>query len=297
MIGMLRHGSGGPSETVDTITHNAVTQASHYTRPPLVETALSIQFDELSRLQTVHYGLFFARVRERFPHQEEAPRLPPIREHFPRPRILIPSINFGMPGPQRMILHNQEPARSDRLLQVQPDRIAFNWRRPPGESGQAQYPRYSETRPECIQAFQLFREFCREEGIEDPSVNLCEITYVNHIRPMEGEKAIDLFPSIFRGLAWGESQLLAAGPSVASFNRVYDMPNEAGRLYAEAAIGFEPRSPSEFLLLKMTARVRCSSAEARSEENALDQTHEWVVDGFNAITTEEAQVDRWGRIK
>jgi hypothetical protein len=39
--------------------------------PPVVETVLSLQFEKLSAMRAVHFGVFWLRVREEFPKTEE----------------------------------------------------------------------------------------------------------------------------------------------------------------------------------------------------------------------------------
>jgi len=51
--------------------------------PPVVETVLSLQFERLTAIQTVHLGLFWHRVKRRFPKTEERPALPQAIERFP----------------------------------------------------------------------------------------------------------------------------------------------------------------------------------------------------------------------
>ena len=39
----------------------------HLQDPPVVETALQIQFSDLPHWSTLHHGLYYALIRERFP--------------------------------------------------------------------------------------------------------------------------------------------------------------------------------------------------------------------------------------
>lgn len=66
-------------------------------------------------------------------------------------------------------------------MQVQPDRIAFNWRREPG-GGEAveDYPRYRHIRRRFEATLRTFFEEMRAVG-RDPRATWCEVTYINPI--------------------------------------------------------------------------------------------------------------------
>ncbi|MGH7048593.1 MAG: hypothetical protein ACREE2_19635, partial [Stellaceae bacterium] len=45
---------------------------------PVVETVLSAQFERLAAMRSVHFGLFWQRVKDEFPNTEEHPALSPV---------------------------------------------------------------------------------------------------------------------------------------------------------------------------------------------------------------------------
>ena len=64
--------------------HIQMAASPSFVRPPVVESALGIQFDELDAFASVHFGLFYNHVKDRYPQYEEHPRLNAIVESFPR---------------------------------------------------------------------------------------------------------------------------------------------------------------------------------------------------------------------
>src|ERR1035438_10399713 len=46
-----------------------------FANPPVAEVVLSVQFEALSRMRAAHFGLFWARIRDRYPRTEERPAL------------------------------------------------------------------------------------------------------------------------------------------------------------------------------------------------------------------------------
>lgn len=254
--------------------------------PPVVETVLSVQFDELRSFRTVHFGNYHETVKDRFPIAEDRPRLEPVSESFPRvplrPTLQI-SPDSGSPGR----VWFRDAVDGCLMLQLQPDRFAFNWCRREGED----YPRYASNQPRVIEEFNGFREFAACHGLGEVKPNLCEVTYVNHILPKEGETATECFASVFSGIHWQSTDgWLPQPPEVVSLNRVFVIGDQKGRLYAEASIANE-RTVGDLIGLKITARVIHKDDDDLGEN--LDLAHEWVVRSFVSLTEHQARHERW----
>lgn len=257
--------------------------------PPVSETALGIQFGELQGFKSIHAGLFFKRIADKYPVVEEQPRLPPIFEYFPI-RPVFPQLKFeaGFRTP-RVLFKNAEDA--SELIQIQADRFGFNWRRPEGDT--RPYPRYTEYSSKCLLEFQGFVDFCRDQGLGIPQPNICEVVYVNEIWPTDGETAIDLFGALFRGLAQDELGFLGK-PEAVTWNRLFRIDTDRGRLYAEGSIA-KHRGRGDFVLLKITGRVL--HGESANVEETLRLAHDWVVNGFVELTEPVICEQRWGQIR
>lgn len=256
-----------------------------FAAPPVVETALGIQFAPLARLSTRDVGAYALKLADGFPMFEERPRLPRIHETFPQQHTITWELGSS-PGPQRAFLLSVDRAS---MIQIQSDRFGYNWRATtPGAS----YPRYSENSVRCLQEFRQFRAFCEQHALEAVRPDLCEVVYVNHIAPRESETAVEVFAEIFPALTWSHSTPWLPIPETASLNRVYEIPPEQGRLYAEASIAHRPDG-TEFVILKMIARVLHPSGDPETVETSLQLAHEWVVHGFVSLTAEDARMSRW----
>ncbi len=256
--------------------------------PPVVETALSIQFDELRNFRTTHFGLYHATVYDRFPVVEDKPRLEPVTESFPRvPRMPELRIAPAGGGPDRVWF--RDAIDGCLMLQLQPDRFAFNWCRKEGQ----EYPRYEFNRPRLLEEFEQFSEFAAEKELGEVKPNLCEVTYVNHIRPIENETPAECFAAIFSGIEWESSDgWLRQPPDVVALNRVFTIDEDKGRLYAEASIATD-RAAADFILLKITARVIHKDGDHLQEN--MDLAHLWVVKSFESLTDEQVRHERWGQ--
>ena len=101
--------------------------------PPVVETVLPAQFERLAGMRLVHLGLFWDKVKDRFPQTEERPALIPVIEHFPDPMVTSGRVRFEaaeIPELPRLWALNKN---GTEMIQIQNDRFIKNWRKQ-GES-------------------------------------------------------------------------------------------------------------------------------------------------------------------
>jgi uncharacterized protein (TIGR04255 family) len=127
-----------------------------FSRPPVAEVALSIQFEPLTGFRVAHFGVFWAQIRDRFPKTQEQPPLPPVVERF-GVRVQVPQLQFGvgMVPPRCWFLDQDET----ELLQLQTDRVILNWRKLERES--APYPHYRTLRDKLRPRIFGVRAICR----------------------------------------------------------------------------------------------------------------------------------------
>lgn len=259
--------------------------------PPVIEVALSIQFEGAVTHAAQTLGEFWPRIRDEFPGLQEQPALPPQREEF--------GVVGG--GPQLEVMMQAPPPRywfvsSDdtRLLQVQPDRLIYNWRK--REEGQA-YPRYRELRPEFERYLQLFLDVLTPEQRGGARPDWSEVTYVNHVVPGPGEETRPPLhevlttvlepPPLAPGVELEETQLterylLIHGKSTAP----------SGRLHLTAIPATRNADRVPLHVITLVARGQAGG----SVEGALaflDEGREQLVTTFRDLTTETMH-RRWG---
>jgi hypothetical protein len=98
----------------------------NFDNPPVVETVLSVQFERLPAMRSVHFGLFWQRVRDRFPSTEEHPTLASIVEPAtPPPVELRFEVQETLLLPRLWLLNSA----GTEMMQIQNDRFIKNWRR------------------------------------------------------------------------------------------------------------------------------------------------------------------------
>jgi uncharacterized protein (TIGR04255 family) len=270
----------------------SMTNILKYEHPPVFETVIGVHFPELAGFRPRHLYLYWETRKEQYPTIEERPRIREVVEAFPRrPTLREPKLSVSEGPPAERVWCITQP--EDELIQIQPDWFLFNWRERPG----SKYASFAENSQKFLEEFKQFREFCRGHALEDPKPRLCEVSYINHIDPEGGESTIELFGKVLTGLCWKTADGWLPHPEAATFNRVFVVGEQEGRLYAEAAIATRGsgKDARDFVLLKLTARVNHKSQDPDQIMSPLQVAHDWAVKGFGSLTDVEIQQKRWGR--
>jgi uncharacterized protein (TIGR04255 family) len=266
-----------------------------FSRPPLVEVALSIQFEPVA-LRAAHFGLFWQRIRSRFPKTSEQPPLPPVIERFGLMPLLQPQVQFGMGWmlPRCWFMNNEET----ELIQLQSDRLIHNWRKLGNES--VEYPRYRKLRVELEQEYSLLARFLDDEHLGELKPNQCELTYVNQIVL---KRTVSGAPNPLSVLApWrpNPAESFLPEPETAGTTLTFVMPGpdstSAGRLYVASASSVRISDNSPMIQLQVICRGAPNGQGPDAVFGFMDVAHDWAVRGFASITSKEMQTE-WGRVR
>ncbi len=254
-----------------------------YRRPPVSEVALSVEFSPLSEWSIVHFGIFWAAMRNRFPKYEfYAPLRSQIEEfgdaRFNKPEFV--QLMTGIPELRSWFLNDQ-----GEIVQVQRDRFVFNWRKNTDES---EYPRYREyMRPRFEEEWARFSTFIGSHGLGEISVRQCEITYINEIIPGDLWQTNGDMQNIFTTCRRSQGAFLPQPESaVSSFTFV--MPGERGRLHTAVQHVLRSRDNQQIIQFRLTARGKPEGSRPNDIFEWMDLGREWVVRGFTDLTTEAA---------
>lgn len=254
--------------------------------PPVVEVALSISFEPLERFRSAYAGRLWDRIRDQFPATDDQPELPPMIEG-PGAPAPPPRLEFMDRPRVRTWFQNSD---GTQLLQVQHDRIAYNWKRGPVSQP---YPSYNEVERRLRELLPIFSDFIDREGLGEIVPTQAEVTYVNHI--LEPHDRIGRVIALWRG---SEEERFLPRVEGARFAARYlimdDSKNMIGRLSAELQPAYVTITRAEILNLNMIARGRPSSPDIDGAIAFLRLGHEWIVRGFAEITTPEMHA-KWKR--
>jgi len=251
-----------------------------YDNPPVVETAIGVEFASLEKWEVPYFGLFWQHIQAAYPHFEVKP--PVVTE------VEKPQVEFG--HSQISLLEVSKPlvrcwflneARTE-LIQVQNDRLIHNWRK---VSGGEPYPHYDNIRPAFERDWEQFCEFLSLHGLGMPDVRQCEVTYVNHIDRGEGWDTFADLPGVFPSWAGATPENFLPVPESILLNVSYLMPEKQGRLRIAVVHAFRQTDARETLQLTLTARGKPASNAVPDLLKWLDLGREWVVRGFTDFTS------------
>lgn len=259
-----------------------------FDRPPVQEIAFAVQL--LSSQLTLESMVDIGRaLKPLFPVQQLQPALPRMME----PGLPSFSISVGAPLPRFWFVSED----GFRLVQVQEDRVAFNWR---GLGRKAQYPRYGTLRAEFAEHLEVLGEIVPELRGAGLHADFCELTYVNELEaPVStgGHPPLDAILRVAQSL--DRTDFLPPTDSEEWTGRwtIRDEEGEpAGRLTAAAQPASRQWDQRPIYLLTMTGILPRDVAGDDAIFKQFDLAHEWIVRGFADLTTKEMH-DRWGRTR
>ena len=259
------------------------------------------------------YGRFASQIRGELPRRSRQAVVPRNEETFDKPQVRA-SFEIRLEGPMDLPRIMFESESRVEVVQLQPHRLTFNWRE--AVTG-APYPRYKAMRKRFRELLKLLFEALDDVGQAHP-VELSEVTYVNPVE-YPGDAAADgvgrthpdLANIINRFRKRPDSAFLPEAED-AHLQVRWRIPDQAGepvgRLHLSVEPGLRPsrlKSPAltvpnvvppeltPIYLVNLTARVMPGGGTVDMAMKALDVGHEWVVLGFEDLTTAEMH-DYWG---
>ncbi|MGH9892179.1 MAG: TIGR04255 family protein [bacterium] len=265
-----------------------------FDNPPVAEVVLSVAFEPLQGLTLAKLVQSWQQhFAEKFPESEEQPRLQPPIERF-GPDRLGPGLRFEfggtLPTSRLWFLDKKE---GTNLLQVQNDWFARNWRK----QESAEYIRYKTLRAAFADEFSTFRDFVIHEGIGTLMPTQCEITYIDHIEPNEYWSSHEDARKVFRILNLATDRFLPTSPEDCRFAMSFVIPGDAeqpiGRLHINAQPAFRKTDDQPIFVVNTTARGAPADDSLDGILHFLDHGHEWAVNGFLDVTTDEMHT-AWG---
>lgn len=266
-----------------------------FKNPPLLEVALSVQFDPIQSLQATQLGvLWSSEYREKYPHTEQHPPIAAAIERFdvleqPKRELRLEFSNSETP--RCWFLKDDK----SELIQVQQDRLIHNWRKM-----QNAYPRYESIREEFSSDLGAFSNFIEHEKLGSVTPNQCEVIYINHIPVCDVWKDHSELNKIFPNWKTEESNSFFGTPENIRLTSQYilkDSDNKPlGRLYINLQPAFRAEDSVAIYILTMTVRGKPLSDDKDGVMSFLDYGREVIVNSFASVTSKEMH-KVWGRIK
>jgi uncharacterized protein (TIGR04255 family) len=266
-----------------------VTKSAQFSNPPLVEMVVSVLFTTGYRhLKSAELGLFWSEINSDFPKIEEAAPLPPQIE-TPQ-RLNKPEINFSNLPPARRTILLSTDGRS--LIQIQPDRFIFNWRKV--EKGD-RYPSYEEVALKFEKFFKIFRTFLAKIGINSFTYKQLELNYVNHIDDDNGLRDVGIGGVLVDHNITHEAGTLLSKPCNYSWTTTYDLPGGEGRLHIMGQQAMLPPKPETFFRLVISSRGIPSEPTDENMKKWFTMAHANITQAFICGTSKKLQKEYWGK--
>jgi uncharacterized protein (TIGR04255 family) len=265
----------------------------NFSRPPLNELVLSVQFGSLP-FKNLHAGILWQRFSQAYPNVEEQPPIDPVFETFgTQARAERLSLQLMPMDTLRYWFLTQD---GNELLQIQRDRLIHNWRqRKPDD----QYPRYEPLRQKFEQEMATAASFFRDQEIGEIACNQCEVSYINVIPLVDEANATLHLADIFTIWTDKYSDQFLGQIERGQFSLSYVLPDESGKeplgrlhIAAQPAVLKSENKPA--VRLSVTARGKPMDDTVTSAFAWLDRGREAAVRGFTSITTKKMH-RLWGR--
>jgi uncharacterized protein (TIGR04255 family) len=266
-----------------------------FKNPPLVETLLGFQFEPLSAMKVVHFGLFWKQINinDRFPNSEEQGQLLPqfeSKEVTARPLGLLFRQGVDLP---RVLLLSDTSEAGQNVIQLQNDRFLQNWRcKNLANQG---YPSFDSNEEVFQKDFYAFIDFAKEYDLGRIKLNQCEVTYVNRIALEDGLSLAEMCAKVVPFLATAHS--VKAFPSAAeqiTFVSSFWIDAIRGRIHIQISPAVSTEENRQMLDFRLTARGAPSSDEPESGLDWLRHAHDYVNEGFAEMTSSEMH-SKWVR--
>lgn len=275
----------------------ALDTSVNYEAPPVVEVAMSVQFDPAPRFTIAHLGVFWFSLKEKFPNLKTAQPIVATNEDFGGSGQWIPpSLQLALTNEPQCRL--QMSSSDDQwMCQIQFDRIVVNWRK-----RQQEYPRFGATLNRFLELWGSLQKFFVDYKQEEVTPTYWELTYVNRIPSGSLWSTPADWPLVFPGL-WGERFGCPNGLNLRGLRGqwVWDVDHEAARLYVDPSPA-RPDKGEDLLMLNLTARG--IAAERENVKEAADHIeaitdkmhlgHNLIVLMFDAISSPKAK-QHWKR--
>jgi uncharacterized protein (TIGR04255 family) len=278
------------------LTSDALEDLPKFDSPPVVETALSVQFSPLAGFSTPMAGWFWksylARLQggDAWNKVSETARLEDQLERFGPSEMMWGQFGIKMrPGgePQRTQVIR---ADMERMIQVQDSRFILNWQKRSGG-----YPSFEVLSAEFRVIFPAFEEFVATAGLAPLEQNQWEITYINHIPKGDLWQTPRDWKNIIPCLTFPPARAELVAETLSSDWR-FGMGGDRGRLYASVRHARISPSAEEVMQLTLTARGPIDLQKGWTASQGFRMGHETIVRSFTEMTSTEAH-GRWQRRK
>lgn len=247
-----------------------------FDNPPLAEMSAGVTFSRLTRFNAVHYGLLWNEFKQDYPRFQQVDPL------------------FG-PGETEIGVSSAYhrvwfiAASGDGVIQFQPDRLIFNWRRSP----QTEYPHFTPFISTFRNHLEKTRSFLVAQELGDASVIQGTLSYSNIVSQGEGWNSLADINAIFPHLQWPNTVKPALSNMTATTWSGQFQSDSEGLTSVALKTGFKRTNRLPVIQLEIAMASPLNIADNLWEW--FNRSHPRAVEIFTEITDEKIQRTLWKR--
>jgi len=248
--------------------------------PPVFETSVGFHFNRLEGWHVLHQGLLWERFREKYPEAEFFPPMPLIDAQG-QMRV---ELNASSPIARTGFVNKAKT----QLVQIQDGLLLHNWRK---TAGSPEYMRYENVCSSFREDWTIFRKYLAEEGLKQPSVTRCEMTYFNQlVRGKDWEEFSELAEILVVCGSLPPAHTSFGTVQIGAFNLAYNLTSGTVNVVVQPAV--RASDGKEIIQFSLTSIATPKSSDDQELFRSLDECHENAQRAFFDFTTEKAR-ERW----
>ncbi len=243
-------------------------------KPPVIEVAIGSQFNNPIFDNRFVYD-FYQKIKTDYPKIQENPPLPSIIEHPDKPNQTKILQGFNI---RRFFIN----PNGDKLIQLQADRLLFNWRK---NSETDQYPQFTDVFNSFLE---VYKKLNNEIHDLNDKLNQFELTFVDHIVLNDFELKSVSLDDIFSRISFQQE--------IKNCECSFTFPQEKinGILTLVIRSGINNKTQKKLLICESTCRGFISNNESMNEW--FNNAHSILLDFFIDLFTEKSKII-WGMEK
>ena len=250
--------------------------------PPIDEVVVGVHFAPIEKLQPVMFQLWH-EVKDHYPEFQE------------QPPVVQTAQSFGPPAPPQPVILRMDYQRlwfltadGTRLLQVQRDFFASNWRKVKGDeiySGFEQGPLSDFQR-----GWERFLALLKQSNLGPPSIVHCEVTYINMLPQGDDWRDFSDLAKIIAPWSGKFTDDKLPVPEQVAITAAFLMTERKGRL--SVAVNPVIRGRDKKYALQIALTARCAPDDLSDVGQTVSLCHGWTERGFGGLV-DPAVFQKW----
>lgn len=265
-----------------------VSHPVQFSNPPVNEVVCGVTFATSKPLKSVSLIPLWKTLEKEFPEIDEAPPLPQVIEPpIGAPQQRHVQFNLGVPSLRTWL----RSADKRTLIQVQPDRFLFNWKKAnPSDN----YPSFKEVYAEFEKRYAQFLKFLTDSEFGPIQYKQFEVSYINLIGVENGLKDGGENRVLVDHARDTTRQRFLPDPSALHWSTSYLLPEDQGRLHILAQGPIDAVGEKR-MRLDLIARGISKDQSDAGRTAWFDMAHTWITHGFADSTAKTLHETYWKR--